>query len=248
MKNQIKVPLNMIRAAGTYEKSTTLGEEVNAFVPFALPPSTPSIDPHIYGELNRKAEMALARLSGVSGLVPSVDWLLYSAIRKEALLTSQIEGTQATITDLFDEEAGLDVSNTDDVEEVTNYIAAYKLVRENLRDPKGLPISVRLMCEAHKLLLNGVRGTGKQPGDLRRSQNWIGGTRPGNAVLFHRLRRKFQGYSVTWKNLSMITQSADLPCRAKRGHCLHWSSLHWCTHSSRRFTHSWMETDVLGGC
>ena len=182
MKNKIKVPLNMIRAPGTYEKSTTLGEEVNAFVPFALPPSTPSIDPQSYVELNRKAEMALARLSGVSGLVSSVDWLLYSAIRKEALLTSQIEGTQATITDLFDEEAGLDVSNTDDVEEVTNYIAAYKLVRENLRDPKGLPISVRLMCEAHKLLLNGVRGTGKQPGDLRRSQNWIGGTHPGNAV------------------------------------------------------------------
>jgi Fic family protein len=83
---------------------------------------------------------------------------------------------------LFDEEAGLNVSNTDDVEEVTNYITAYKLVRENLRGPKGLPISVRLMCDAHKLLLNGVRGTCKQPGELRRSQNWIGGTRPGNAV------------------------------------------------------------------
>jgi Fic family protein len=78
-----------------------------------------------------------------------------------------------------DSSDGFDVSNTDDVEEVTNYIAAYKLVRENLRDPKGLPISVRLMCEAHKLLLNGVRGTGKQPGDLLRSQNWIGGTRAG---------------------------------------------------------------------
>jgi Fic family protein len=126
--------------------------------------------------------MALARLSGVSGLVPSVDWLLYSAIRKEALLTSQIEGTQATITDLFDDEAGLEVSNTDDVQEVTNYIAAYRLVRDNLRDPKGLPISVRLLCKAHKLLLNGVRGTGKQPGAFRRSQNWLGGTRPENAV------------------------------------------------------------------
>ena len=88
MENQIKVPLNMIRAAGTYEKSTTLGEEVNAFVPFALPPSTPSIDPQSYVELNRKAEMVLARLSGLSGLVPSLDWLLYSAIRKEALSTS----------------------------------------------------------------------------------------------------------------------------------------------------------------
>jgi Fic family protein len=98
------------------------------------------------------------------------------------LLTSQIEGTQATITDLFNDEAGLEVSNTEDVEEVTNYISAYRLVRDNLRNPKGLPISVRLLCKAHKLLLNGVRGTGKYPGALRRSQNWLGGTRPGNAV------------------------------------------------------------------
>jgi Fic family protein len=81
--------------------------------------------------------MALARLSAVAGLVPSVDWLLYSAIRKEALMTSQIEGTQATLTDLFDDEAGLVVSNTDDVEEVTNYLQAFRLVQDNLREPGG---------------------------------------------------------------------------------------------------------------
>jgi Fic family protein len=190
----------MIPAAGTCEKSTTLGEDVNAFVPFALPPSAPRIDPQSYEAFNRKAEMALDRLFGVSGLVPSVDWLLYRAIRKEALLTSRIEGTQATITDLFDEEAGLDVSNTDDVEDVTNYIAAYKLVRENLGNPKGLPIRVRLMCEAHKLLLNGVRVTGKQPGDLRRSQIGLVEHVPATLVLCHLLQVKFQGYSVTWKN------------------------------------------------
>ncbi len=163
-------------------ESTTLGEVVQAFVPDSLPPKNPPLVLEVYQELNHKAEMALARLSGVSGLVPSVDWLLYSAIRKEALLTSQIEGTQATLTDLFDEEAGFKVSNTDDVEEVTNYLRAFRLVQEQLRDPKGLPISVRLLCDAHRLLLNGVRGAGKQPGELRRSQNWIGGTRPGNAV------------------------------------------------------------------
>jgi Fic family protein len=163
-------------------KSTTLGEVVQAFVPNSLPPKNPTLALELYQDLNRKAEMALARLSGVSGLVSSVDWLLYSAIRKEALLTSQIEGTQATLTDLFDEEAGFKVSNTDDVEEVTNYLQAFRLVQEQLRDPKGLPISVRLLCDAHRLLLNGVRGAGKQPGELRRSQNWIGGTRPGNAV------------------------------------------------------------------
>lgn len=172
----------MKRATGTYVKSTTLGEEVQAFVPDSLPPKNPTLALEVYQDLNRKAEMALARLSGVSGLVPSVDWLLYSAIRKEALLTSQIEGTQATLTDLFDEEAGFKVSNTDDVEEVTNYLQAFRLVQEQLRDPKGLPISVRLLCDAHRLLLNGVRGAGKQPGELRRSQNWIAGTRPGNAV------------------------------------------------------------------
>jgi len=172
----------MKRATGAYVKSTTLGEEVQAFVPDSLPPKNPTLALEVYQDLNRKAEMALARLSGVSGLVPSVDWLLYSAIRKEALLTSQIEGTQASLTDLFDEEAGFKVSNTDDVEEVTNYLQAFRLVQEQLRDPKGLPISVRLLCDAHRLLLNGVRGAGKQPGELRRSQNWIGGTRPRNAV------------------------------------------------------------------
>jgi Fic family protein len=172
----------MNRDTGTYVISTTLSEPVRAFVPHPLPPARPALAPDLYADLNRQAELALARLAGVSGLVPSVDWLLYSAIRKEALLTSQIEGTQATLTDLFDEEAGFKVSNTDDVEEVTNYLRAFRWVQEQLRDPKGLPISVRLLCEAHRLLLDGARGAGKQPGELRRSQNWVGGTRPGNAA------------------------------------------------------------------
>ena len=172
----------MKRSTGTYTTSTTLGEAVRAFVPHPLPPAAPPLAPASFADLNRQAELALARLSGVSGLVPSVEWLLYSAVRKEALLTSQIEGTQATLTDLFDEEAGFKVNNTDDVAEVTNYLRAFRLVQEQLRDPKGLPISVRLLCDAHRLLLDGVRGAGKQPGELRHSQNWIGGTRPGNAV------------------------------------------------------------------
>ncbi len=172
----------MRRETGTYAISTTLGESVRSFVPYALPPKDPALSPMAYEHRNHQAELALARLVGVSGLVPSVDWLLYSAIRKEALLTSQIEGTQASLTDLFDEEAGIKVSNADDVEEVSNYLRAFRWVQSQLRDPKGLPISVRLLCDAHRLLLNGVRGAGKQPGELRRSQNWIGGTRPGNAV------------------------------------------------------------------
>jgi Fic family protein len=172
----------MTRTTGSYAISTTLGESVRAFVPYALPPAGPALLSSMFADRNRHAELALARLSGVSGLVPSVDWLLYSAIRKEALLTSQIEGTQATLTDLFDEEAGFKVSNTDDVEEVTNYLRAFRWVQAQLRDPKGLPISVRLLCDAHRRLLDGARGAGKQPGELRRSQNWIGGTRPGNAL------------------------------------------------------------------
>ena len=99
----------MPRTTGTYAITTTLGESVRAFVPRPLPPADPPLALACFVDLNRQAELALARLAGVSGLVPSVEWLLHSAIRKEALLTSQIEGTQATLTDLFDEEAGLKV-------------------------------------------------------------------------------------------------------------------------------------------
>ena len=171
-----------MRTTGTYVTTTTLGEAVQAFVPHALPPADPPLAADSYTASNHRAEMALARLGGVAGLVPSVGWLLYSAIRKEALLTSQIEGTQATLTDLFDEEAGQVLANTADVEEVTNYLRAFRLVRDNLRSEAGLPISVRLLCDAHRLLLDGARGAGKQPGELRRSQNWIGGARPGRAA------------------------------------------------------------------
>lgn len=162
--------------------TSIVGESVQAFVPNPLPPANPTLALEAFADLNRAAEIALARLAGVAGLAPSVDWLLYSAIRKEALLTSQIEGTQASLTDLFDSEAGGVVRNADDVEEVTNYLRAFRLVQENLRSPDGLPVSLRLICDAHRLLMDGVRGGSKQPGEIRRSQNWIGGTRPGNAV------------------------------------------------------------------
>jgi Fic family protein len=173
--------LSMKRTAGTYVLSSTAGESTRAFVPHALPPSNPPLDVSSFDKLNRDAEQTLGRLAGMAALVPSVPWLLYGSIRKEALLTSQIEGTQATLVDLFSEEAGLVVDNADDVEEVTNYLRAFRFVQKNLRSDKGLPMSVRLWCNAHRLLLDGARGSGKQPGELRRSQNWIGGTRPANA-------------------------------------------------------------------
>lgn len=122
--------------------------------------------------------MSLCRV----GLVPSEGWLMYGAIRKEALLTWQIEGTQATLADLFDDEADLAVSSADDIEEATSYLRAFRLVRDPLHASSGLPISVRLLCKTHRVLLDGVRGSCKQPGEERRSQNWVGGARPGDAV------------------------------------------------------------------
>lgn len=200
-----------MRSSGSYVTSSTSGEAVQAFVPHPLPPRDPSLAPESFVEPNRIAELALARLSGVSGLVPSVDWLLYSAVRKEALLTSQIEGTQATLIDLFDDEAGFAVRNTDDVEEVTNYLRAFRLVQDNLRDPAGLPISIRLLSDAHGLLLDGARGAGKQPGALRRSQNWIGGTRPGNAVFVPPPAEKVAGLLADMERFIHSKASPDLP-------------------------------------
>lgn len=172
----------MKRESGELFVTRSYEEKVNAFVPSPLPPTSPILDPTSYVALNEKAERALDRLSGMSGLVASSEWLVYSAIRKEALLTSQLEGTQATLTDIFDEEAGLAVTNVDDVEEVTNYLRAFKYVREEMNSPQGLPVCVRLLKKAHEVLLTGVRGAVKQPGEIRTTQNWIGGSRPGNAV------------------------------------------------------------------
>lgn len=172
----------MPRTTGTYMTTATGGEAVRAFVPNPLPPAAPPLDPASYSG-NASAEQALGRLSAMSGLVASAEWLIYSSIRKEALLTSQMEGTQATLTDLLDEESGMDVASTTDVSDVTNYLRAFEYVRNQLNDKQGgLPLSTRLLCEAHAILLNSVRGEQKLPGEIRRSQNWIGGTRPGNAV------------------------------------------------------------------
>jgi len=112
----------MKRISGRFVTTQSHQETVNAFVPAPLPPTAPPIVAKSYQELNNRAELALARLSAMSGLVTSGEWLIYSAIRREALLTSQLEGTQATLTDVFDEEAGLAVTNVNDVEEVTRYL------------------------------------------------------------------------------------------------------------------------------
>ena len=114
-------------------------------------------------------------------MVPSPDWFLYGFVRKEAVITSQIEGTQATLEDVLIYEATRQTERPADVQEVCNYVDALSIVRNELRKPKGLPLCTRLLCKAHERLLQGVRGEEKQPGVIRTSQNWIGGSRPGNA-------------------------------------------------------------------
>ena len=115
-------------------------------------------------------------------IVPSPAWFLYGFVRKEAVVSAQIEGTQVTLMDVVQFEATQTSDRPEDVEEVCNYVAALEYARRETRRPRGLPISSRLLCEAHKRLMRGVRGADKLPGIIRTSQNWIGGTRPGNAV------------------------------------------------------------------
>jgi Fic family protein len=175
------------RATGRYERTTVGGEEVAAFVPHALPPADPPIfvDAALTERL-RAAEQALVRLELAGEMVPSLDWFIYAFVRKEAVLSSQIEGTQATLVDLltFEAQGGDEqgAAANADVEEVCNYLDALAYARAQLADPKGLPLSMRLLNQTHARLMRGVRGAEKLPGEVRRSQNWIGGSRPGNAA------------------------------------------------------------------
>jgi Fic family protein len=173
------------RRTGRYERTTVGGEEVAAFIPDPLPPADPPIEmgPALADRL-RVAEQALSKLELAGGMVASLEWFIYAFVRKEAVVSSQIEGTQATLVDLLTFEAGGDAASppTGDVDEICNYLDALTYARGQLADPRGLPLSIRLLNEAHRRLMRGVRGAQKQPGEVRRSQNWVGGSRPGNAV------------------------------------------------------------------
>ena len=172
-----------MRKTGTYRRTRVGGEEVAAFVPSPLPPRSPPIFMDPLAAPLRDAEQALARLDLAGAMVPSMDWFIYGFVRKEAVLSSQIEGTQATLVDLLAFEAQPAEAVPDGaVEEICNYLDALKFVRAQLSDPRGLPLSMRLLNEAHGRLMQGVCGADKQPGEIRRSQNWIGGVRPGKAV------------------------------------------------------------------
>ena len=165
---------------GRFEVTAAAGERVRAFVPAPLPP-TPAIE--ITSQRQKLVENALlacGRLDAVSGLLPDAGLFLYTYVRREAVLSSQIEGTQSSLSDLLifelDEAPGIPF---DDVVEVSNYVAALEHGIERLA--AGFPLSNRLVREIHAELLSRGRGTDKQPGEFRRSQNWIGGTRPGDA-------------------------------------------------------------------
>ena len=167
-------------ATGRYASSVAGGETVRAFVPHSLPPQ-PALD--LTGErqsLLERATLALGRLDSIALLLPDPQLFLYAYVRREAVLSSQIEGTQSSLSDLLlfelDEVPGVPF---DDVVEVSNYVAALEHGMTRLRE--GFPLCSRLLREMHAHLMARGRGADKAPGEFRRTQNWIGGTRPGNA-------------------------------------------------------------------
>jgi Fic family protein len=155
------------------------GETARAFVPKPLPPDPPlALDAELQ-ELIEKAMLALGRLDGLTTALPDPTLFLYSYVRKEAVLSSQIEGTQSSLSDLLlFEVEGVAGVPLDDVQEVSNYVAA---MNHGLKRLEELPLSLRLLKEIHGVLLAKGRGSKHEPGEFRRSQNWVGGTQPGNA-------------------------------------------------------------------
>jgi len=164
---------------GKFVETSVAGERVRAFVPPPLPPKPPIDLSNLLTRLSA-AERALGRLDGVSVLLPNKELFLYMYVRKEAVLSSQIEGTQSTLSDLlrFETEA-VAGAPLDDIREVSNYVDAMMYGLDRMAT---LPISLRLIREMHDRLLDSGRGATQNPGEFRSSQNWIGGTRPSNAM------------------------------------------------------------------
>ena len=164
---------------GQWVETSTAGETVRAYVPKPLPPQPP-LHMERLAPLVDSANLALGRLDGVTSILPSPPLFIFMYVRKEAILSSQIEGTQSSLSDLLLFEADeIPRVPLDDVQEVSNYIAALEHGLQRIRD--GFPISLRLIREIHGVLLQQGRGSTMQPGEFRQSQNWIGGSRPGRA-------------------------------------------------------------------
>lgn len=199
---------------GQYRITSAAGEPVRAFVPPPLPPDPP-VDARRFGRKLDRANQALGRLDGLATMLPDPHLFIYFYIRKEAVLSSQIEGTQSSLSDLLlfeiDEAPGVP---TDDVVEVSSYVAAMDHGLKRLRE--GFPLSLQLIREIHAILLQHGRGADKAPGEFRRSQNWIGGSRPGNAIFVpppHELVLDLMGQL----ELFLHDERHDLPILIKAG-------------------------------
>lgn len=169
------------KETGSYVIISTVGEKAKAFIPAPLPPRPlPEIDAKTQQKLG-EATRALAALDTVGRLLPDITPFIYTCVRREAVLSSRIEGTQSSLSDLLLYEQGAyEQADTDDVALVSHYVSAMQLGVKRMAE--GFPISLRLIRELHRELLRQGRGASKMPGEFRMSQNWIGGTRPGNAV------------------------------------------------------------------
>ena len=166
---------------GHYNVTSVGSEAVRAFVPMSLPPQPPLVLAGPLQQLLESAVLALGRLDGVSSILPDEALFLYTYVRKEAVLSSQIEGTQSSLSDLLVFELeGAPAVPPDDVHEVSNYVVALHHGLDRIK--KDFPLSNRLIREIHRVLLSSGRGHAQMPGEFRRSQNWIGGSRPGNAA------------------------------------------------------------------
>lgn len=174
---------HMTRTTGHFEVPVAGGEEVRSFVPFSLPPKTPAlvVDGPRATKL-RAAEDALARLALASEVLPSLDWFLNASVRREAVFSCQIAGTQATLMDLLNFEAEHGATPNPDVEEIYNYLEALRYTRSELNRVDGGPLTINLLNEAHRRMMRGARGMQHRPGEVRRSANWSRGKRPENAA------------------------------------------------------------------
>ena len=199
---------------GSYAVSTVGGETVRAYIPAPLPP-VPALRLDTLHVLLEQANQALGRLDGLATVLPALPLFIYAYVRKEAVLSSQIEGTQSSLSDLLlyenTEAPGVPI---EDVEEVSNYVAALNHGMTRIRE--GFPLSLRLIREIHEVLLSRGRGNDKRPGEFRESQNWIGGTRPGNAMFVPPPPERVMEF-MGQLELFLHEERADLPLLIKAG-------------------------------
>lgn len=202
----------MNKRIGIYINQNISGESYKTYVPPKLPPDPPIDLLRLYPHLE-KATSALAALNATCKSIPNTSLFIYMYVRKEALFSNQIEGTQSSFSDLmlFEHNQKPTVS-IEDVEEVSNYVMA--ITHGIARLKENFPLSLRLLREIHKILLSGSRGSGKLPGEFRCSQNWVGGTRPGNALY---VPPPIEHLSQCLSDLENFLHDENLPVLIKAG-------------------------------